>query len=272
MSHVPTVRVGRIEVRTICEGFAPVALSEELPGVAVDWAAERHRHPWAFVDGADAWPWHVHAFVVTTPAGVVVIDTGLGPFPPYRPWDEHHDDAWGEVDADEVRHVVLTHLHSDHAGGAVPQADPRFANAVHTVHPADWAYFSDRDQEEEYTARRRMQVLEERGALDLRPLDHDVVPGVYVRHTPGHTPGHRSVVVSDGDETLLLTGDLLHLPVQAVHAWDASSHDVDPLMGAGSRRLLLFDARDRGWRVGAGHFARPFGRVTEDGWVSEPGT
>ena len=270
MSHVGIVRVGRIEVTTICEGFAPVDLDEEMPGTPVDWEAERRRHPWAFVGGA-AWPWHVHAFVLRTPAGTVVIDGGLGPFPPYRPWDSHNERAWEGLDAAEVRHVVLTHLHSDHAGGVVPEAEPRFANAAHHVHPGDWAYFAERDETEEYTARHRMQVLQDLGMLRLNGTDHEIAPGVSVRHSPGHTPGHRSVVVRDGDDTLLITGDLLHLPIQAAMPGRPSSHDVDPQLGMASRRILLFAAADGGWRVAAGHFAEPFGTVTSAGWQGTPG-
>jgi glyoxylase-like metal-dependent hydrolase (beta-lactamase superfamily II) len=266
MSHVGSVRIGPIEVTTICEGFAPIALDEELPGTQVDWAAERRRHPWAFV-GEAAWPWHVHAFVLRTPAGIVVVDSGLGPFPPYRAWDAHDEHAWDDVDTGEVAHVVLTHLHSDHAGGVVPDAEPRFAGALHHVHPSDWAYFAERDETEEYTARHRMQVLEDRGMLRLNGTDHQIVPGVALRHSPGHTPGHRSVLVGDREDHLLITGDLLHLPVQAAMPDRPSSHDVDPLLGIASRRVFLFAAADEGWRVAAGHFAEPFGTVTTAGWT-----
>ncbi len=58
--HEP-IRIGRVEVSVVCEGYAPLELSDEMPGAEVDWDAERARYPWAFV-GEDAWPWHVHAF------------------------------------------------------------------------------------------------------------------------------------------------------------------------------------------------------------------
>jgi glyoxylase-like metal-dependent hydrolase (beta-lactamase superfamily II) len=271
MSHVPVVRVGPIEVETICEGWAQVELSEELPGTLVDWPAERTLHPWAFA-GDDAWPWHVHAFVLRTPDGTVVVDSGLGPFPPFRPFRERVSDAWASIDPDAVEHVVLTHLHSDHAGGVVPDDEPRFPRAAHHVHPSDWAYFAERDERDEYTARHRMSILEDRGLVDLRFEDHEVVPGLWVRHSPGHTPGHRSVVVRAEDETLLIAGDLLHLPIQAALPGQPSSHDVDPQLGVGSRRLLLFDAAGQGWRVAVGHFAEPFGLIGARGWVQDPPT
>ncbi len=115
-------------------------------------------------------------------------------------------------------------------------------------------------------ARRALEVVSAAGGLDLEPLDHEIVPGVTVRHAPGHTPGHRGVVVRDGDETLVLCGDLLHTPVSAEHPLWPSSHDVDPHLGTASRQMLLWLASSRGWRIGISHFAEPFGRLDAEGW------
>jgi glyoxylase-like metal-dependent hydrolase (beta-lactamase superfamily II) len=119
--HEP-VRIGRVAVSVVCEGYAPLELADEMPGAEVDWDAERARHPWAFADD-DSWPWHVHAFGLRTPRGLVLVDAGVSPFPPVRPWAEHTplEEALANagVDPAEVRMVVHTHLHADHAGGSV---------------------------------------------------------------------------------------------------------------------------------------------------------
>lgn len=265
-------RLGEIEVLTVCEGWAPLALSDEAPGHDVDWSAERGAHPWAF-DGGEHWPWHVHAFRLRTPAGDVFVDTGVGTFGPYAPWTEHDANAWAAVDMDAVRHVVLTHLHADHAGGTVfDDGTPRFPNARYHAHPADWEHFGANPVADEtdrpYDARTVLEGLEADGTLSLEPDDHEVSPGVRVIFTPGHTPGHRSVLLTWEDESLLLTGDLLHLPIQVAHPEWRSSHDVDPDTGSVSRVSVLTRARDLGWLVAVSHFARPFGHVDTDGWVS----
>ncbi len=269
MPHDASLTIGRLEVELICEGYAPLALAEELPDREVDWAGEVARFPWAFHDDG-AWAWHVHAFVLHTSSGVVLVDTGVGAFGPWEPWAVRAGpDAWAGLDRAAVRDVVLTHLHADHAGGSVLDGAAAFPNARYHVHPADWQHFQEhpavraRDGAR-YDARAALSALADR--VSMRPLDHDLAGGVTLVHTPGHTPGHRSVLVRDGSEVLLLTGDLLHAPIQIAHPDWLSGHDVDPMLGAASRRRLVFRAADEGWRVGVSHFARPFGLVEGGLW------
>jgi glyoxylase-like metal-dependent hydrolase (beta-lactamase superfamily II) len=272
VSHDP-FRLGDVEVVVVCEGWAPLPLSDECPGQDVGWAAERAADPWAFADD-ERWRWHVHAFLLRTRDGGVLVDTGAGDFGPYAPWAEEAPDAWAGVDAASVRHVVLTHLHADHAGGTVfADGSPRFPNARYHAHPADWEHFGSDpvildEGERRYDARTALEALAADGTLSLEPDDHVVSPGVRVVHTPGHTPGHRSVVLEDGEDALLLTGDLLHTPIQVTHPDWPSSHDVDPATGSASRAAILGRARELGWRVAVSHFALPFGSVSTEGWQS----
>ncbi len=261
--------LGSTEIAVVCEGYAPLDLADELPNV--DWAAERERYPWAFHDERSS-AWHVHAFALRMPTGLVLIDTGVSPLLPIQPWANHMplEDALkaGDVDPGDVTTVIHTHLHADHAGGAVVAGEPRFPNAVHVAHPADWEHFG---RVGGYTARSAMERLAELDMLDLDPDDREVRPGLRVVHAPGHTPGHRCVVLADVDQTLLFTGDLLHVPVQARRSNEPSNHDVDGEEGARSRHDLLVRARDQGWEVVVSHFGHPFGRVGSDGWEPRPG-
>jgi glyoxylase-like metal-dependent hydrolase (beta-lactamase superfamily II) len=269
----PTIRIGRVDVTPLCDGSAPLQLEDECPGQDVNWDAERERFPWAFADG-ESWAWHVHAFLLRGPAAPVVIDTGIGLLgrPPY--------DVAGRIDAElervgarpaEIGTVVHTHLHADHAGGACrPDGEPRFPNARHVVHPADWTFFERADDEEDFEGRTAMGELHGRGMVDLDPDDRIVAPGVRTTHSPGHTPGHRSVLLEDDGSRMLFTGDLLHVPPQVAHPEWPSNHDVDAESACASRVALLRRARDGDWGVAVSHFGNPFGSVGSAGWESQP--
>ena len=260
------IRLGNVEVVPLCDGWAPLPLSGEVPGHDVDWSAERDAYPWAFDEGDyRSWAWHVHAFLLRLSWGSVLVDSGIGHLgsPPYdvsgRIDDELH--AAG-VSSKDVQHVIHTHLHSDHAGGACrPDGEPRFPNAVHHVHPADRDFFAGSDEPDDFGGRSAMRRLAELGMLDLDPEDREVAPGVRVLHSPGHTPGHRSVLLADGRYSMLFSGDLLHLPIQVAHPEWESSHDEEPELGVASRIGLLTRARDEHWSVAVSHFGRPFGGV-----------
>lgn len=247
-------------------------LSDEMPGHEVDWDEERVRFPWAFPpDDANSWAWHVHSFLVRHTDGLALIDTGIGHFgrPPYEVSSAIDEElrAVG-VSSSDVGHVVLTHLHADHSGGAcLPDGNPRFPNARYHVHPDDWLFFAEHRTPDDFTGRYAMSALEELGMLDLDPSDHKISPVLYLMHAAGHTPGHRVVRIDDGNDTLLLTGDLLHVPPQvAFPAW-TSNHDEDPEVAAQSRAGSIEAALVNGWALGVSHFARPFGRVDVDGWL-----
>ena len=272
MPHEPRV-FGSFEIVPLCDGWTALPLAEEVPGRDVDWEAERRRYPWAFPpDGSDGWAWHVHAFLVRSPEGLILVDAGIGHLGPPR------YDVTGRIDEElsaigvapaEIDHIVYTHLHADHSGGACrPDGTPRFPDARHHVHPDDWSFFGQRTTPPGFTGRFAMAAVETEGILDLDPSDREIVPGVRVAHAPGHTPGHRVVLLEGDEDHLLLAGDLLHVPPQVVHPDWTSDHDEDPAAASEARIRWVQDARRERWLVAFSHFGVPFGRVEADGWRS----
>jgi glyoxylase-like metal-dependent hydrolase (beta-lactamase superfamily II) len=258
--------LGSYEVTPLCDGWAPLPLIDEIPRVDVDWKAERDRFPWAFPeDDPTSWAWHVHAFLVRHPNGIAIVDTGIGHFgrPPFEVTGRIDDElrAVG-VAAEDVSHVVLTHLHADHSGAVCrPDGAPRFPNARHHVHPDDWSFFEAHRSPDDFTGRFAMSTIEDVGLLDLDGRDHQIGRDLYLLHAPGHTPGHRVVRIDDGNDTLVLTGDLLHTTPQISHPRARSNHDEDPDAAAKHRATTVEAALVKGWALGVGHFGRPFGRV-----------
>lgn len=74
MPHDPLL-FGSFEIVPLCDGWTSLPLAEEVPGED-DWESERRRYPWVFPpDGGDGWAWHVHAFLLRSPEGSVLVWT-----------------------------------------------------------------------------------------------------------------------------------------------------------------------------------------------------
>ena len=82
--------------------------------------------------------------------------------------------------------------------------------------------------------------------------------GVTVVPTPGHTIGHQSVVVTSGEDEVVVTGDVLVHAVQLADPDVAYRSEADQVVAADTRRALLADARRRGVRLATAHLHTPF--------------
>ena len=272
MPHDP-LSIGEIEIVPLCDARVPFPIADEFPvELPEGWGPYHEAYPWAFLGDA-TWDYHVHAFVVRTPDSLVLIDTGIGVGAP-ADWGGVSGSlavelAIAQVEPTDVEHVIHTHLHLDHIGGATTNdGDPRFPFATHHVHPADWDDFREAENADDRAAfERSIRPLADHDMLLVVEEDYDVLPGVRLIHAPGHTRGHRAVLVGTGDQQLLIAGDALHHPFQVAHPEWPSTHDTDPALGVTTRTTLLDRARDEQLRACVPHFARPFGRVGPTGWV-----
>ncbi len=158
--------------------------------------------------GGEAGRWPVHGFVITHPGGATLVDTGVGGpqevLDDWRVVNVSAADALAEFDMSpaDISLVINTHLHFDHCG----------QNAVFK-HAPFYVQRAELDR-----ARREASALSDwfdfMGArFELLDGDTEIVPGVSVVATPGHTVGHQSVVVRTGDGALdLLIGDAAYTP------------------------------------------------------------
>jgi N-acyl homoserine lactone hydrolase len=159
---------------------------------------------------SDARMWPVHGFVVTHPGGALLVDTGVGGpdelLSDWRVVNSSAADALAELDMTpgDISLVINTHLHFDHCG-----QNAVFKHAPFYVQRAEL----DRARRE---ARELGEWFDFMGArFELLEGDAEVVPGVAVIATPGHTAGHQSVIVRPGDGAPdLLIGDAAYTPRQ----------------------------------------------------------
>jgi N-acyl homoserine lactone hydrolase len=141
-------------------------------------------------------------YLVRHPAGLLLVDTGMGSNPEV---DEHYHPrrrglapALNAVGAhpDEIRFVVNCHLHFDHCGGnpALP-GRPIFTQRTEL-------------DSARHTPRYTLPELVDAPGLRYEPLDGEaeILSGVFVVPTPGHTAGHQSLVVRRADGTVVVAG------------------------------------------------------------------
>jgi len=112
--------------------------------------------------------------------------------------------------------------------------------------------------------------------LELFDSDQSVAPGVSLLSTPGHTPGHNSVVISSGTERAIVLGDVVHCPVQLDEEEWGCVFAVDSALARTTRDNLLAELENSGTFVAAGHFSDfIFGRIMQAQgqrhWVIEKG-
>lgn len=249
MSHQPMTVAG-VEVLPLCDAVGPMGESIRRP-LPEMFPGGRHGE-------SDDWVLHFHCYLLRDTSGrTVLVDTGVGPEgSPASSWAPVPGALGAELARvgtapEEVDAVVITHLHSDHASGAVADGVPAFPNARHLLQRAEI------DLADEGVLDHVVRPLGERvQALDGHA---EVFPGIRILHTPGHTPGHQVVQVGN----LVLTGDVVLHPLQLADPGVPYLYDDDPELAAVTRAELLERVRSERGTIATAHFAEPFTRI---GW------
>lgn len=152
------------------------------------------------------------------------------------------------IATDSVTRLVLTHAHPDHLWGVIDDLDEvRFEKARHVIGAAEWDYWVNPETAgkvpETFQALaagslRRLKALED--SIERIKGGHRIADGISVIDTPGHTPGHMSVLVEAGSQQLLIGGDVIGHPVLSFQRPDWHwGTDWDAEMGARTRRRTL---------------------------------
>jgi glyoxylase-like metal-dependent hydrolase (beta-lactamase superfamily II) len=158
--------------------------------------------------------------------------------------------------------VVCTHLHVDHVGWNTRLADgrwiPTFPRARYLFARAEWEHWtSETDDDTKRIMADSVGPIVDAGLADLVDADHRVSDEIWLMPTPGHTPGHASVRLSAGGADAVITGDLMHHPVQVGEPEWGSNFDSDVAAARVTRRAFCERYADRPVAVLGTHFHHP---------------
>lgn len=238
------------------------------------------RHAWLrphFADERGRFIAAVQAFVIESGDRRIVVDTCIGndKARTVPAWNRLQgpflrDLAAAGFPRESIDTVLCTHLHVDHVGwntmwdGA--RWVPTFPNARYLFARAEWEHWSAHPtMPEGDVVGDSVQPIVDAGLADLVDADQALTRAIRLTPTPGHTPGHVSVLVEDG---AVVTGDLMHHPVQCAEPDWASHFDVDPDQARATRRAFLAQHAKAGTLVFGTHFAAPTaGTIVADGNV-----
>ena len=216
----------------------------------------------------------LNCLLVETPAGRVLIETGIG-----ERMDEHHRTQRGVTgepilpslrtagfDPSTVDVVAVSHLHFDHAGGLLTANGERaFPRARIVAQTDEWEFALGTNPRLQASYEQAdLRMVEPWARASSASGDEEVLPGVSVVLTGGHSGGHQAIVVRGQNQTLGFFGDLCMRPWSAHPRWVPSFDDF-PLTSVEVKSTLFRRATEEGWTVVLSHERRqPVGRFSAD--------
>lgn len=269
------LQLGDIDVLIISDGVLPLPTATMAtnadPADLAKWLEYMFMPP-------DAFDWPLNVMVARSGDQTILIDAGLGSqfsgFPRAGQFPKRLQDAG--IDLESVTDVIITHMHMDHVGGLlVEDVKKRLRKDVRIhVAAAEVEFWVQPDFTQTVMPTPVPGVLrstatsfynEYRDQLRIFKDKYEVAPGVVVRLTGGHTPGHAVVDLTSGGERLIFAGDAM-FPVGFDHPEWQNGFEHDPEESARVRIGLFRDLAENGGLLVASHLPFPsVGRVAAHG-------
>lgn len=231
-------------------------------------------------------PMVTNLFVLKANGKNMIFDIGLGDTLSERECKIYGTDGVSSLESglqelgitpDDIDYVILTHLHTDHAGGAVKLVDgqyvPRFANARYIINKNEWqTALEPNERTAAVYVPERLRPLQEAGVVDFIDGNTELFPGIKAAHTGGHTEGHFALEMESEGQQVFYYADLYctthHMPLPFVPATD-----ILPLETMEAKRRTLPTIVDTGVIMAFDHdVVNPFARIKQDGrkLIAEP--
>jgi glyoxylase-like metal-dependent hydrolase (beta-lactamase superfamily II) len=286
MTDAQSWTAGSALVTAIVEAETPDVPPELFfpESTAADVAEESWLVP-AFASADGALIFRVQAFLVELGTRRVLVDPCVGndkqralPFWHMQGYRFLEDFRAAGFDVTTIDQVIHTHLHADHLGWDTQLIDdtwtPTFSQARHlyTQRELDhWRGEEQRTREDVYAD--SIEPIFDAGLADIVGENEDLGGGLCLSPTTGHTPGHVSLWIESDGEHAVVTGDLMHHPVQCARPEWAQIGDWDAGIARTTRRAFLNQAATDHTLVFGTHFpTAPAGHVVAhgDAWRFEP--
>ena len=220
----------------------------------------------------------IHSLIIESQGKKIVVDTCVGNDkvrPAFPDWTNLHlpyleDLKKAGHPRESITHVICTHLHLDHVGWNTMKVRdkwvPTFPNAKYMIGGTEWDFFSS--QEDEFhkgPVEDSVRPVFDHGQSQLVEDNHKITDEVWLESRPGHTPGHFAVRISSKGQNAVITGDLMHHPIQCRYPeWD-DNFDTDGPLAKKTRRAFCERYADTGTLVFGTHFAAPVGKISRSG-------
>jgi glyoxylase-like metal-dependent hydrolase (beta-lactamase superfamily II) len=269
-----TFTVGDLTIHRIIEQEATfLPALEMLPGLTPELLAENR--PWmreaGAIDGEGVLILCFQSYIVKTPHHTILVDSCIGndkPRPQRPKWNMKTDNTYlralatSGFSVDDIDFVMCTHLHTDHVGWNTRLEGgrwvPTFPNARYVFAKDEFDYWTGQHAS---TAVPPFQdsVLPIVAANKAEIVRNDYEIGDHIRilPTPGHTPGHVAFTFGRGKDLAVVSGDLMHSPLQARYPELSVKFDVDQAAAAVTRRRFLERYCDTDTLCCTAHFPSP---------------
>ncbi len=262
--------VGAVKITRVVESESPWNGSIIIPNATPenikkegDWL-----YP-TFADQDGMLKMSIHALVIESQGKRIIVDTCIGN-------DKvRSNPAWNKLQLpflhdleklgyprESIDHVLCTHLHVDHVGWNTMRKNdkwvPTFPNAKYLIGGTEWDFFSrTEDAGLKDPVEDSVRPVMAEGMADLIDDKSKVTDEIWLESTPGHTPGHFAVRISSQGQDVVITGDLMHHPVQCRYPeWD-DDFDNDRVLAKKTRRAFCERYADTKTLVLGTHFASP---------------